>query len=290
MMKIEQQRRLQIVEKGCEKLTIPRSLANFSDQYLSHLIVESRYKILFNYIPKVSCTMWKELFDQLHRTHLTFNIRFLTDLIKPESRRFQLETCRKAVFVREPLTRLLSMYFSKFCNYGEVQRLWEYKYGWLIVQNYREGYHSPPEIPNKDSQQPFMNITFSEFIRFITDNINKEDILRESGSRVGGTDHFLPQSTIASPCAIHYDFIGHFENLSTEAPYMLNFLGVDHIVQYPGITASEAEKKLVDEYKKVPLELLYKLEQYYHADYELFGYSFNDTLKRIITSGNNDDN
>ncbi|XP_072036406.1 carbohydrate sulfotransferase 14-like [Amphiura filiformis] len=164
-----------------------------------------------------------------------------------------------------------------------MQRTWESAYGWFIVQTYRKDYHAPRQITNKDSQQPFMNITFSEFIRFMTDY---EDVLRLDG----GTDHFLPQSTIASPCAIHYDFIGHFENLSTEASYMLTFLGVDHIVQYPGISASKAEKKFVDEYRKVPLELLYKLEKFYHADYELFGYSFNDTLKRIIGSRSDYDN
>ena len=103
------------------------------------------------------------------------------------------------------------------------------------------------------------------------------------------SDHFLSLSTVASPCGIQYDFIGHSENLTIEAPYTLKFLGVDHATQYPEFHASKAVQKLIDEYEHVPLNLSKRLHNYYCNDYELFGYSFDDILKSIVEGSFNDD-
>ncbi len=271
---MEQTRRRSILDEGCKNLNLSGSLPDLSKRYTGHLIVDDEYKILFNFIPKVSCKAWKQLFSKLSRTH-RHNIKhgYLSAYTEDE-RRYRLQNYRKAVFIREPITRLLSAYLSKFCNLRRGQRIWENLYGYKIVKLYRKGYTSAT-IRRKTELAPFLNITLIEFIQFITDE-------GEGITFHGLSDHFLPQNLVATPCAIHYDFIGHFENLTTESPYMLKYLGINHIIEYPPVQESAARNKLIDEYMKVPLDLINRLRKYYHADYELFGYSFGDTLQSIV--------
>ncbi len=273
-MKVEQRRRKELLEKRCKTLQLPRALEELGKWNLRHFIIHNHlfYKFAFNFIPKVACTTWKKIFDQLEssRRYLGLSNANMNDV---KSHWNSLKQYRKAVFVREPLTRLLSAYLSKFCNHNKTQRIWEHAIGRYIVWHYRNC--TPPTAPpNSTAAAPFMDITFTEFIRFIIEIGNGMPLN-------GGTDHFLPQHWVALPCENQYDFIGHFENLSTEAPYLLKFLGVADQVIFPPIRSSRAAWNLVDEYRKVPLELVYKLGEYYYEDYQLFGYSFNDTLKKI---------
>ena len=281
---MEQQRRLKILDNACQKLNLPRTLPNYSKQYTLHLIVDDKYKFLFNYIPKVSCTTWKGVLKKLHRSHSEGGYRRLSSYT-PEEIKYRLENYRKALFVREPVTRLLSAYLSKFRNMAKLQKTWEKMYGHRIVRMYREDYahvYINKWVQNSMEPDTFLNITLPEFIQFITDqgeSIHLNEI----------SDHFLPLSKVSTPCGIHYDFIGHFENLTTEAPYMLKFLGVDHATQYPEFHASKAVQKLIDEYEHVPLNLMKRLQNYYRNDYALFGYNFDDTLKSIVEGSFNDD-
>ncbi len=277
MMEMEQTRRRSILDEGCKNLHLSNSLPNLSKRYTGHLIVDDEYKILFNFIPKVSCKAWKGIFGTLLKTHKHDNIKSIKDAFLSaytvDERQYRLQNYRKAVFVREPITRLLSAYLSKLRNLQRGQRIWEDAFGRRIVKLYRKVYTAmkiDEAVP-----ESFLNITLAEFIQYITD-------MEKSITFNVLTDHFLPQNLVATPCAIHYDFIGHFENLTTEAPYMLKFLGVNHIVEYPPVYESAARNKLTDEYKKIPLDLMNRLRKYYHADYELFGYSFGDTLQNIV--------
>ncbi len=268
MMEMEQRRRRSILDEGCKNLNISRS-----HKHTSHLIVDDKYKLLFNFIPKVSCTTWNEVFRKLRMTHHGKN-NF--SKYTKEEKQYRLENYRKAVFFREPITRLLSAHLSKFCDRGQIQRFWENKYGQRLSGCTVKAIIMPATQVNMSAATaPFLNITLAEFIQYITDLVD--------GIRLHAiSDHFLPQNLVAMPCAIHYDFIGHFENLTTEAPYMLKFLGVNHVVEYPPVHESAARDKLIEAYKKVPLDLINRLRKYYHADYELFGYSFDDTLQTII--------
>ncbi|XP_072041111.1 carbohydrate sulfotransferase 14-like [Amphiura filiformis] len=241
-----------------------------------HLIVDDKYKILFNFIPKVSCSTWKKVFKLLRKTHSNGHVRYLSTYENDE-KKYRLENYRKALFVREPISRTLSLYLHKFNSRDPkripIQRAWENMYGKNIVKLYRKGYTTLSSYT--EETEPLLNITFSEWIQYITDigdGIKLSQI----------TDHFLPQHLVSTPCAIQYDFIGHFENLTTEAPYMLKFLGVDNVVAYPHVRESKAVNTLVNEYKQVSFDLINRLQKYYHADYELFGYSFTDTLHSFV--------
>ena len=223
---------------------------------------------------------------KLRKSHSPGAKRRVLSNYTTEEIQYRLEHYRKAVFVREPITRLLSAYLSKFCNYWRGQRIWEGLFGRTIVQTYRKGFSDVylQKWSKNFSSSPdtFLNITLAEFIQFITD---KADTIKMNVY----TDHFLPLNKVANPCAVRYDFIGHFENLTSEAQYMLKYFRLDHATQYPEYHASKAAQALINEYQKVPLNLLKRLQTYYKDDYELFGYSFDDTLKYIIKGSFNDD-
>ena len=195
----------------------------------------------------------------------------------------KLATYRKVLFVREPITRLLSAFLSKFHpnDSPRLQALWEAVYGKEIVLLYRRRganliINQPPN--STFYQRNFLDIRFSEFIQYITDLEKRRGRIAMDESN----DHWLPQHRIANACIIKYDFIGHFENFAIEGPYVLQWLGVDDRVSFPAIRDSRAAEALVDEYHKIPLDLLRRLWKYYRLDYEMFGYSFNDTLSYLM--------
>ena len=234
---------------------------------------------MFNYIPEVASATWKDVMSELCNSHYRKLHTYATVDIQ-----YRLESYRKVLFVREPVARLLATYRNKFRNFESMQKTWENMYGKTIVKNYRKG-SAQLDLKKwtKNSTLPdtFLNITLSEFIQFVVDNgdlIPMHEI----------SDHFLPTNEVASPCAIHYDFIGHFENLTTEAPNMFRFLGIDHAVRLPEFRASKVVQVLIDQ--KVPFYLLKRLQHFYRKDYELFGYSVDDIFKSIVESSFNNRN
>ena len=246
--------------------------------YTLHVIVDDHHKILFNYVPKVSCTTWKKVFMALRSHYTGFYPRLLD--FSAEEVRHKIATYRKVLFVREPITRLLSAYLSKFQSPHNLptQRIWETYFGKQIVNKYRKGYRPMTNsslLSNVPAHQNLLDIQLDEVIQFITDlgsEINMDEF----------RDHFLPIHRVSNPCVIKYDFIGHYENLAIEAPYVLRWLGVDHLVQFPPVHDSRAVKTLIQAYQKVPLDLLRRLWEYYKIDYEMFGYSINETISTLM--------
>ena len=118
-------------------------------------------------------------------------------------------------------------------------------------------------------------IKFDEFIRYITDIGPKSRMTQE-------TDHWLPISRITSPCQMQYDFIGHYEMLKYDAPYVINHFNLSDFVTFPEVHGSRSQDKLIKAYAGVPVHLIHRLIDYYRRDYELFGYSVSETLKLIL--------
>ncbi|XP_022109174.1 carbohydrate sulfotransferase 14-like [Acanthaster planci] len=256
----EQKRRQQILRESCQGFN------SSSPMEYSHMLVSNPHRVLFNFIPKVSCKAWKAILGRLRQLNGTGS----ASLGKYSSveRESKLASYRKVLFVREPLSRILSAYMSKFrggalYDHASLQRFWENMYGKDIVHRYRY-------VP-KPSLAGWLNITLTEFLRYVTD--------LGSGIRMNAfNDHWLPQHIVSHPCQIKYDFIGHFENLSVEGPFVLQWLGIDHLVQFPDYHNSNAADSLVRYYKTVPLELIQKVSDYYWEDYRLFGYSLEETI------------
>ncbi|XP_022109188.1 carbohydrate sulfotransferase 14-like [Acanthaster planci] len=270
IMAREQERRLSLLRDGCKHFN--KSHRNPVDY--SHMLVNDAHGILFNFIPKVSCSTWKRIFRKLYVHNKTGH--FKLGAYSAEEKSTRIANYRKVLFVRDPMSRILSTYMSKFCalatgNDSRLQRSWENWYGRDIVKRYRG-------IKVKTLKGgEHLNITMTEFMNYIVD----------VGSGIKMTpinDHWLPQNVVSHPCQIGYDFIGHFEDLSVEGPYVLKWLKVDHLVQFPKYHVSKAVENLVKYYKEVPLGVVHKVTGYYEKDYKLFGYSA-DNIASQLTKG-----
>ncbi len=276
VIKEEQVKRHQTLQRVCALQHLPLYKTKWmmfkKYDYTLHIIVDDEYKILFNYIPKVSCTAWKQLFLLLRARYSNSVYRRLEEYTDEEIWE-RLNTYTKVLFVREPITRLLSAYLSKFQSPTDLktQKTWEKYYGKKIVETYRPSVN----ISDFDFEHELLDIQLDEVIHWITDmgsEINMDEL----------RDHFLPMHRVANPCVIKYDFIGHYEDLAVEGPYVLRMLGIDHIVHFPPVHSSRAKETLTQLYQRVPLYLLQRLWDYYKLDYEMFGYSINDTMNALI--------
>ncbi|XP_071786165.1 carbohydrate sulfotransferase 14-like [Asterias amurensis] len=258
-MNMEQERRKRALAEVCSHFSI---ISGPISDY-RHLLVNDKHKILFNFIPKVSCTTWKTIWRTLNNN--TGKLKNVLKYYRRDDAR--LKSYRKVLFVREPMSRLLSAYMDKLHSWSFIQRIWEKTYGREIADRYRGD--------KKQKLGKWWNITFTEFIKYITD--------RGSGIKMNQlNDHWLPQYKLSRPCHVKYDFIGHFENLAVEGPFVLRWLGIDHLVQFPEYKSSKAKQRFVEYYKSISPDLMRKLMDYYHVDYRLFGYSPDDVMSQVL--------
>lgn len=288
----EQEKRREKVNSICTRMNRSVSFQLSSDM-VSRLIVSDKSKLLFSFIPKVACKTWKELLVNMIRVQggnkrkPMMNSNWVLSDFDRDGRERRLKEYKKVVFVRNPMVRVLSAYLSKLKNFRDLQRHWEYAFGVDILRKYRpNSTHVVEEaLSIPFSQRPFLNVTFAEFIQFITDretNITLTDL----------TDHWLPQHIVSHVCEIGYDFIGKYENLAVEAPFVLEWLGLTSITTFPDIHESNAVFQMANEYLNIPVGHLQALLEYYSQDMEFFGYdaiddfyeNFNETLRLQMMS------
>ena len=234
----------------CERKKRTDELVNIKK--LDNIMVDEKLKILFCYIPKVSCSQWKTVLMQLnppehkYYVHNAKNFKFLHVYPKEEVERM-LRTYFKFVFVREPFERLLSAYLDKFHSGDSA---FHSNYGRNIIKRYRPG-------GNPD----YRNVTFDEFLNFVIDIGNGY-----------WNEHWQTYDKLCYPCGIQYDFIGRFENLQEEANFVLSGIRRNSTVSFPNVQPSSTPSKLPFYYSQIPRERLDRVLQIFSGDSEMFGY------------------
>ncbi|XP_071849658.1 carbohydrate sulfotransferase 14-like [Apostichopus japonicus] len=272
----EQTSRLERLQGICKQLNRTQTYTP-PKGYTMRLLVDDTNHVLFGYIPKVGCTTWKGVFGRIRRAHGGNRPDFSKlSQFNDTEREKRLREYKKVLFVRDPVIRLLSAYLSKFTNLRALQKTWENMYGFDILKRYRPG--SEDLLKNNHnlprSERTFMNVTLTEFIRFVTDRGDQIKLHEIS-------DHWLPQHIVSHVCEIGFDFIGKYENLAVEAPFVLNWLGLTSVAGFPEVHASKASSFIADEYAHVPLIYIQALQKYYMTDFQLFGYSSTGTVLKI---------
>lgn len=266
-----------ILNEACTRLGINRTLPTPTWATTVHFLCNDKQSFIYCFAPKVACTTWKGIMKELYIDELGVQKpkkRFIkmNELLKdPASIVKRWTTYKKVVFSREPLNRALSAYLDKFV-YGPEKPNWEKKFGTGIVRKYRKN----PSTALK--KKPF-NITFIEFIRYLTDTGPKDTMSQMS-------DHWLPISSFTHPCRLKFDFIGKYETLADDGPYVLRKFGLDQVVTFPEIHGSHAAELMKRQYANVPKNLIRKLQDYYKLDYELFGYSRESVLETVLSYQN----
>eukprot|EP00058_Branchiostoma_floridae_P003508 XP_002588996.1 hypothetical protein BRAFLDRAFT_87465 [Branchiostoma floridae] len=82
---------------------------------------------------------------------------------------------------------------------------------------------------------------------------------------------------------IKYDFIVHTDTIAQDFPLFFEkaaIVGRDDLL--PENRQQKADKMFWELYKQIPMEDLRRVEQKFNADYEMFGFSFNDDINRLL--------
>lgn len=188
-------------------------LQSVSSQLLQRFLVDKKHHLVFCYVPKNGCSLWKRVFFILsgHKAgKAVFNlsstaIHSATVLKYLEGNFFQiyqsLQSSKKALFVRDPYERLFSGYVDKFfspCIFGHDR----------IISLFRLPKVGPAEC------QPALN--FTEFLRYVT---NTEGVSVD--------EHFTRQYLTCLPCHVPYDYIGKMETFRQDVEFILRSVNVD---------------------------------------------------------------
>jgi hypothetical protein len=242
--------RRQLLREQC--LTKPPNPSFIEEADFSRFIVIEKLKLVFCFIPKVSCTTWKRVLYsaenqgkqvdyQLHRKSL---FSWLKDYNVAERKEI-LKSYYKAMFVREPFERLASAYRDK------VKGEWLKRF----------------VIPNKtiDELRTEGAVPFSSFIKSVLSS--NVITLKKRGYHIED-QHWRSYEQIC-PCEVDYDFIGHFENLAEEAPQLLKIIGVDDYVTFPEYRPSKTKPYMSEYYTQLTKDEIFQLGREYELDFKL---------------------
>ncbi|KAL9969169.1 hypothetical protein ACROYT_G021354 [Oculina patagonica] len=254
--------RRQLLREQC--LTKPPNPSFIEEADFSRFIVIEKLKLVFCFIPKVSCTTWKRaLYSAENKGEkVSFNphsnslFSWLKDYSVVERKQI-LKSYYKAMFVREPFARLASAYRDK------VNKVWFKRF---VIRN-----KSTQEL-KKEAAVPF-----STFIKSLLST--NETTLRKLGYIED--QHWRSYEQIC-PCEVNYDFIGHFENLAEEAPQLLKITGADEYVTFPEYHSSKSAPYMLDYYSQLTKDEIIHLGEFYELDFKLFGYEFPGPLEGVL--------
>ena len=158
----------------------------------------------------------------------------------------------KVIFVRNPLSRLLSAYRDKII---EIKTGYYHEKAKEIVKLYRKN------VTENDIEAG--NATFLEFVKYVVEN--RQDL----------DPHWYPVFNRLKPCLVPYDFIGKMESMEMVSEYLFQILRVDNMEllrkAYSHGTSGNVEL-LQKYYETLTSDIFKKVVNLYEADFRVFGY------------------
>ncbi|XP_065183773.1 carbohydrate sulfotransferase 14-like [Sycon ciliatum] len=226
---------------------------------LNHLIVEPNTRMIYCYVPKVACTNWKNTFRRLQSpnydlpewTEHNEGMKLLSTYPRKQAE-LMLRTYFKFVFVRHPLSRLISAFRDKFTNEPYMKE----RYGVNIIKECREA-PTNGKVTGDD-------VTFSEFVCYLLRHPVEEF-----------NEHWMPAYKLCQPCSINYNYIGKYEHLEEDANAVLHAVVPESGLSFPHRQAkyrpahNEEKIKLMNEISSTTME---QLETVFDLDYRIFSY------------------
>ena len=226
------------------------------------LIFRSR-KLIYCFIPKVASTQWKKELSGLEEEDKQIFRKVNGSL---ENIRQEVEEMLKNyftfLFVRDPMERVLSAYKDKFLNENKP---FHRAIGRRIIKQYRRN-------ATQQALETGSGVTFPEFANFVVDSHRFPD------------EHWTPFDRLCHPCAVNYDFIGRYEDLAEDAPYLVKKAGIDDRVSFPPFRASDTTAEMLHYYSQIPKMRIFQIAKLYESDYEIFGYPFPGQLGALFNS------
>ena len=186
-----------------------------------NFIFNKKNNAIFAYVPKVACTNWKSLLRYMNGADDWLENKLAHDrdrsgltYLKPEFDKpnFGLpDGARRYAMVRNPYERTLSAYLNKI-----EQRLPPKPDGtgdyWDTVIRQIDTYRQ-----NELDTDKYPSIDLEVFLLWI----------KHSNDWSTADEHWAPQSLMLRQPEVPFDFIGRFENLSEDAPKILEAMGCD---------------------------------------------------------------
>ncbi|KAM9223140.1 carbohydrate sulfotransferase 9 [Leptosomus discolor] len=265
-----QEKRRSFLRDFCEKLNGRKKPRTHLVHLVSRIYVEDRHKVLYCEVPKAGCSNWKRVLMVLNGlaasahnishddVHYGKHLRKL-DSYDLKGIYTRLNTYTKAIFVRDPMERLVSAFRDKF---EHPNGYYHPVFGRAIIKKYRRN-------ANEEALKTGSGVKFKEFIQYLLD----------SRRPVGMDIHWEQVSKLCYPCLINYDFIGKFETLEEDANYFLRLVGAPAELKFPKFkdrhssderTSAEVVRQYLKELSKEERQLTY---DFYYLDYLMFNYT-----------------
>lgn len=264
-MEIRLQERRALVQDYCTRHK--RHGTVFGNNLRYFLVFRSR-KVIYCFIPKIASKQWKKelsvLEEEDDQIYGKVNDSFKNDLnhFSREEVEKMLKNYFTFLFVRDPMERVLSAYKDKFLKENKA---FHRAIGRRIVKQYRS--NATQQALEKGS-----DVTFPEFTNFVVDSHRRLD------------EHWAPFDKLCHPCAVNYDFIGRYEDLGEDAPYLTQKTGIDDLVSFPPFRASNTTAEMLHYYSQIPKARILQIAKIYESDYEMFGYPFPGQLEALFNS------
>ncbi|XP_070941611.1 carbohydrate sulfotransferase 9 isoform X2 [Macaca nemestrina] len=265
-----QEKRRSFLQEFCKKYGGVSHYQSHLFHTVSRIYVEDKHKILYCEVPKAGCSNWKRILMVLNglassaynishdAVHYGKHLKKL-DSFDLKGIYTRLNTYTKAVFVRDPMERLVSAFRDKF---EHPNSYYHPVFGKAIIKKYR---------PNA-CEEALINgsgVRFKEFIHYLLD----------SHRPVGMDIHWEKVSKLCYPCLINYDFVGKFETLEEDANYFLQMIGAPKELKFPNFkdrhssderTNAQVVRQYLKDLTRTERQLIY---DFYYLDYLMFNYT-----------------
>ena len=175
------------------------------------------------------------------------------------------------MIVRDPLQRLLSTFKERYIpgaprRHVNSSRFTRHR----IVSHLR-----PNDLNPEEEEYGDYDVSFSEFIQYFSGDVPRHPPCRQN-------------ERICHPCVINYDFIGHLETLKEDGPRILKMAGIDDRVSFPPIHESTDSDEVLEYYSQVPPRYIRQLGEHYRNDFEMFGYEYLGSVKKLLNQSLSD--
>ncbi|XP_078662638.1 carbohydrate sulfotransferase 12-like [Branchiostoma floridae x Branchiostoma belcheri] len=194
-----------------------------------------------------------------------------------EEASLRLATYRKIIVVRDPLERLASAWTNKFVYMPKRNGYW----GWVKSLNYYLRIYRERKLPDKSSKSKVKEEgTFND-----TKPVSFRDFLFAVSKKMFDNEHWISFNRLCLPCQINYDFIAHTDTIASDVRL---FLKKNNITANEDILPEQRQRQANDDnvfggiYGQVPIEDILPLRDIFQEDFDMFGYSFEQDLAKIL--------
>ena len=254
------------IQEGVRDVCRSRDHPVRASLFKNHL-VDPTHKVVQCWLPKVACTSWKTVIagmaakvhqQSVHSPKYLKSLGF--DILSPHAFQMKQHTnyssYKSFLFVRHPLSRLLSAYRDKFERSTSSSKRYRKTLGRRIISRFR---HNATER----SLRTGADVSFDEFIKFIIQQGYKSTVPNR---------HWSPQHRLCDVCATQYTFIGKYEHFDRESKFVLNTYFDQCNMTMPSLNSIKEKPDIKAYYAKVSPHDMVRLFQLYRYDFKLFGY------------------